>query len=254
MNQQSTDQEIAGYSAFPIVSTMLTLLFISSVSHADQPTRFTDDPHYTPVGFFDMHVCNWTDRPNFFLIVFTTERFNEIKSVDVTRPNGQFLMGMDLSRHRVMLRKNKPEKRAFIEQFSLPSDASNGWYTARITLHNGEVYIAKDYIINYIMPAASGIIPPDGSKNITVPTALKWDPVPGAAFYKVYIKDVWEGKEIYESKLLSTPLLELPPDLIKPESYYSWRIHARDVNENILLGDFNHGSFTGENKFSTAEK
>lgn len=189
----------------------------------------------------------------FFLVVFSTERFNEVKSVDVLRPNGQLLMSMDLSRHRVIKRKKKPEKRSFIEQLSLPPDVTDGWYSARITLHDGEQYLAKDYIIMYTMAPATGLIPPDGAKNVPVPATLKWDPVPGATHYKVYIQDLWEGKVIHESKLLTNPHFDLPPDLIKPGGNYSWRVHARDVNENVLLGDFNHGSFTGENKFSTAK-
>jgi hypothetical protein len=253
MNQRRNPQKRARHSIFATLNVLLCFLLIAPFTHADVNATNSADPHYTPVGFFDLHVCYWTDRPMFFLVVFSTERFNDIKSVDVLRPNGQLLMSMDLSRHRVILRKNKPEKRSFVEQFSLPPDATDGWYTARIALHNGEQFIAKDYVIMYTMAPATGMIPPDGAENVPVPSELRWNPVPGATHYKVYIKDLWEGRFIHESKLLTHPRLDLPSGLIKPGGDYSWRVHARDVNENVLLGDFNHGSFTGENKFGTSE-
>jgi len=231
---------------------LLCVLCVTPITHADEPATMVANPHYTPAGFFDLHVCNWTDRPMFFLAVFSSERSAEVKSVDVIRPDGRPLMGMNLGRYRIVTRKDKPEKHVFIEQLTLPPDATDGWYSARIALHNGEQHFARDYVILHTMAPATGLIPPDGAKDIPVPTALKWDPVPGASHYKVYIQDLWEGALILESKLLSSPRLDLPPGLIKPGGDYIWRVHARDVNENVLLGDFNHGSFTGETRFNTA--
>ena len=71
---------------------------------------------------------------------------------------------------------------------------------------------------------------------------LSWKAVPGAKHYMVFIKDTWEQRTIYTSKTLSKPELVLPKDLLKQHSDFTWRVHARDVNENVLLGDFNHGS------------
>ncbi len=52
--------------------------------------------------------------------------------------------------------------------------------------------------------------------------------------------------------MLTQPRLVLPRGLLKPGGIYAWRVHARDVNENILLGDFNHGSLSAEIQFTTA--
>ena len=48
--------------------------------------------------------------------------------------------------------------------------------------------------------------------------------------------------------------LVLPRGLIRPGGWYKWRIHARDVNGNILLGDFNHGALSPWFEFAVAEK
>lgn len=233
---------------------LLWALCTVSIARADVSVLDPGDPHYTPAGFFDMHVCNWTDRPMFFLAVFSTERFAEVKSVELLRPNGQPLMQMDLRRYRAIKRANKPEKRAFIEQFPLPPDAADGWYSARVVLQSGAQYVARDYIVIHTMPPATGLTPAPGAERIPVPVALSWNPVPGATHYKIFIRDLWDdGKLIHESALLTAPRFDLPPGLIKPGGVYSWRVHARDVDGNVLLGDFNHGSFTGETEFSTAD-
>ena len=145
------------------------------------PTR---DPHYTDAGFFDMHVCNWPDRPMFFLVLFSTERFREVKSIDVFRPDGRPLVSLDLTRYRLLERKDKPEKHVFMREIDLPADATDGWYRARITLNNGQVYRAEDYVVVYPMGIVSGMIPSQGESNIAIPTEMKWSPVAGAAYYR----------------------------------------------------------------------
>jgi len=47
--------------------------------------------------------------------------------------------------------------------------------------------------------------------------------------------------------------MTLPKDLIESGGLYSWRIHARDINEDIKLGDFNHGSLSPKLTFSVSE-
>ncbi|MEJ2106348.1 MAG: hypothetical protein P8X48_03320 [Acidiferrobacteraceae bacterium] len=254
MERNSRAGRFAARFASSTIGALLCALAVAPITYADASVAIGADPHYTRAGFFDMHVCDWTDRPLFFLVVFSTERYAEVKSVDVIRPNGKPLVKMDLSRYRIIKRKNKPEKRAFINKLPLPRDATDGWYSARIALRNGKHYVAKDFVVIYPIPPATGLTPRNGVENIPVPSVLKWNPVPGAKYYKVYIKDEWEGDRlIYKSKLLTKPRLDLPPGILKPGGLYSWRVHARDVNENVLLGDFNHGSFTGETEFSTAE-
>jgi hypothetical protein len=86
--------------------------------------------------------------------------------------------------------------------------------------------------------------------DIPVPKQLKWDAIPGAKHYQVFIKDQWEGKLIHSSSLLFKPVFDVPKGLLKPGGYYSWRVYARDVNENVILGDFNHGSLTDSMEFT----
>jgi len=166
------------------------------------PSPPTHDPHYTDAGFFDMHVCDWPDRAMFFLVLFSTERYQEVKSIEVFRPDGRKLVNMDLTRYRLLKRKDKPEKHVFMKEIDLPADAADGWYRAQITLNNGQVYRAADYLVIYSMGIVSGMTPSQSTGEIAIPTELKWSPVAGAPYYRVYITDKWDGKVIYESKLI----------------------------------------------------
>lgn len=46
-----------------------------------------DDPHYTPTGFFDVHVCNWPEKPRFLMALFSTQYFDEVAKVPVFAPD-----------------------------------------------------------------------------------------------------------------------------------------------------------------------
>ena len=201
------------------------------------------DPHYGQAGFFDIHVCNWPDRPLFFMPLFSTERYAEVKSVRVFTPADELLTELDLQRYRTIKRDKKPDKRVFIKQLDVPAGAANGWYTARTTLANGEVYTTQDYVILHELPQAGGQVPAHEEEVAEIPEKLSWEAVPGANFYQVFIRDLWnEDKLIYTSELLTRSELVLPADLLHRGGMYSWVIHARDTNSHILLGDFNHGS------------
>ena len=70
-------------------------------------------------------------------------------------------------------------------------------------------------------------------------------------YYQVFLRDLWnDGKMIFSSKLLDEPRVQLPPDLLEAGGYYSWIVHARDLNEHYMLGDFNHGSISPVYTFS----
>lgn len=215
-----------------------------------QPGGDNHDLHYTEAGFFDIHVCNWPNRPLFFMALFSTEHFKQIKRIEVYQPDGQFLTELDLERYRILKPKNKPEKRVFIKQVDVPAEAGDGIYSARISLQNGKIYSARDYVILSEMQQASGQIPADEAV-VEVPEQLSWDPVPGAVTYQVFIRDLWnEEKLLLTSELLKKPLLRLPPELLEKGGYYSWIVHARDLDAHILLGDFNHGSLNKPATFS----
>jgi hypothetical protein len=227
----------------------------TACAHPGEPMQArAADPHYTEAGFFDMHVCHWPDRPVFFMFVFSTTRFQEVERVSVFYPNGQSLADLDLERYRIINKPGKPEKRVFITQLPLPTGTPDGWYRADIALKNGKTYQARDRIAIHVLPLPNGQVPASSDTAVALPTELRWQPVPGATHYQVYIKDMWNGgQEIFSSKVLSTPRLALPPDLLKPGGYYRWRVNARDVHEHPELGDFNHGSLSEELEFVVAE-
>jgi len=209
------------------------------------------DKHYNKIGFFDVHVCNWPDKPLFLMPLVSTAFYDDIEKVDVFYPDGRQLTELDLTRFRIIESKDAPKKQVFINQLGMPDDAVEGWYSARITLKNGETYTASDYVVLSKLGRASGQNPGHEQTVGSPPQKLTWDPVPGANYYQVFIRDQWEDdKLIYTSKLLSEPELSLPPGLIEDGGYYSWLIHARDINEDIKLGDFNSGSLSTPVTFS----
>lgn len=210
-------------------------------------------PHYVPSGFFDIHVCHWPDPGMFLMALFSTTQFADIQRIEVFAPGGEPLGELDMTRFRLGHKPGEPEKRVFIR--NIPAEnAGDGWYRARVTLRDGSTQEARDYVAIRKLPIATGLKPAHGAENIPVPAELSWNPIPGAAYYQVFIKDMWDGeKVILTSALLKEPRLPLPKGLIQPGGIYSWRIHARDVNEHAELGDFNDGSLSAEAGFSVAQ-
>ncbi len=235
----------------------LTSTFVAiSVNAAELTTRTSQaDPHYSAAGFFDLHVCNWPERPPFLMTVFSTFKFDEIERLEIYRPDGIPLGEIPLAQYKVIQLDGKPEKHAFISHLEIAGTLPEGWYTAVISMRDGTRVRAMDYVIFEMMQRAKNPLPRDQDEHVPIPGALRWDPVPGAAFYQVTVRDMWnDGKTIFQSDLVEQPQVELPQGLLQPDGWYIWRIHARDVNGNILLGDFNHGSLTGELSFTTAAK
>ena len=101
------------------------------------------------------------------------------------------------------------------------------------------------------MPIARNLKPAANVEDIPAPSHLSWDPVPGARAYQVFVHDIWEGEVlIFRSPHLTESRVRLPEGLLKPGGYYLWRVHARNVDEDIDFGDFNHGSLTPFSRFS----
>ena len=236
-----------------------TLLFLTSPAAGigtpgeTAVSAHVEDPHYTPAGFFDIHVCNWPDRELFFMPLFATTRYPEITGIEVRYPDGSLLTALDLKKFKVLKPTGKPEKHVFISQIDVPDGASDGWYSATISLADGTQFIAKDYVIVSRLPRPSAMAPPDGAEQIAVPETLTWSAAGHGGYYQVFIRDVWdESKLIYTSKLLRETELAVPAGLLQPDGLYSWQIHARDTNEDILLGDFNKGAMSRIATFSTS--
>lgn len=239
----------------PLWTFVLLMLSPCAWPQAPMPVPSTSDPHYTAAGFFDIHLCNWPGQPPFFMALFSSERFGEIQSVDVLLPDGTPLGQLDLQRFRVVHRPGKPEKRVFIRHFALPDQPTDGWYRASIQLANGERLVAADFVVIQAMARAWGLVPAPGATVRSPPAELQWEPVPGATHYQVYLKDLWaEHAEVNESGVLTEPRWVLPSGVVQPGGLYAWRIHARDVNGNVLLGDFNHGSLSEEVQFAVEDR
>lgn len=230
----------------------LTLFFSSLTFGLDNPANKAD-PHRNEIGFFDIHVCNWPDRPQFFFALFSSARFEEIAEIEVFRPDKTLVGKLDLNRFRLVKAQGKPEKRVFIKQFPTAKTDANGWYTSTVILKDGRRIEAKDYVKVQSLPYANlaNILPANSSEKIDFPSELSWAPVAGARFYQVFITDLWnEGESFYTSDILKEPRLKLPPGLLKSGGMYAWRIHARDINEDRILGDFNSGSLGPVAKFT----
>lgn len=212
------------------------------------------DTHYTEKGFFDIHVCNWPNRPLFLMGLFSTAHFNDIKSIEIFTPAHQSLGLLNLNKFRTFTTKKKQFKKVFIKQFNMPDKATDGWYSAKITLKNSKIISASDYVEHKSLDIPRLVKPRIIDETAELPGSLQWTKVPGARYYQIFIKDLWnDGKLILTSKLLDKNYYKLPPELLKKGGYYSIRIHARDINEDIKLGDFNHGSLSTKVNFTINE-
>lgn len=238
------------YSQILIMS--LSLL-IQSTSNAEESLELNNDPHYNSLGFFDIHLCNWPERPNFFKILFSSEKYQDIESMSVYTPDDQLLANLDKKKFITLKRKNKPNKRVYIVDIDVPDFASTGWYKIDIKTDDGATYHAKDYIIMTRLEKISEMYPSGDEKEFDLPITLKWSPVAGSQYYQAFVRDVWTEKLAFKSKLINTPEIKIPNDKLEPGGYYSWTVHSRDTNEHILLGDFHMGSMSKKTFFTVAE-
>ena len=231
------------------IPVVLSLICFMQVAQADSV-----DPHNTPSGFFDVHLCNWPNRPPFYMALYSTTEYDKIKSVSVFDAEGELLGMLDMDKFMLLKRDGKPDKRVFISHYDMSADAKDGWFTATVELGQDEQHRARDYVIHYTMPRVKRAFPGNNSEAVQLPVTFKWDPIEEAAYYQVFIKDQWQdGKVIYTSELLEQPELKMSPGVLEAGGYYSWKIHARDVNEHLQLGDFNMGSNSEWFEFSVAD-
>ena len=232
------------------VLTLIPVVTNADAGNADHP----NDSHYTESGFFDIHVCNWPDREPFYLALYSTRQFKHLKSVELMNVRGEKFASLNLSKFMIVKADNKPEKRVFMTQIPRPKNDSDGWFSARITLNNNIVHKAKNRVKQGVLPKAQNLLPAQGSDLIDMPKVLRWSAVEGALYYQVYIKDKWGKDElIFTSNLLTEPELMIPEGIFEHGGLYSWRVHARDVNEDIELGDFNMGSLSSWQEFSIVD-
>jgi hypothetical protein len=210
-----------------------------------------EDPHYSEAGFFDIHVCNWPDKPPFIMALLSTQQYDSLERVFVYTPLGDLLGELNLARYRSFKTKEGKDKRAFITHFGLPDKAADGWYRAVISMKDGRRIEAMDYVVHAVMPLPAGMLPAADAVDVALPGELRWNPVPGASFYQVFVYDKWNDELVYKTPVITDTVVKLPPGVLQPGGRYGWRVNARDVNEHVLLGDFNHGTTGPEFLFTT---
>lgn len=181
----------SGYG-FPTTRHILGLVCLlacgGTLASGAQATK-ARDPHYNATGFFDIHVCNWPDRPLFFMPLFSTRYSNSVRHIEVLTPDNHVLGTLDLKRFRTIEQKGKPGKRVIINQVEIPAGATDGWYSARITLVDGRELTAQDYVEISGLAQATGQVPANESE-LALPRSLRWDPVPGAFLSGVHPRSV----------------------------------------------------------------
>jgi len=234
---------------FAVCFFTLLLLVITRGSHS----ATSDDPHYSNVGFFDIHVCNWPDRPLFFMALFSTYNFNNISNIQIFSPDNKIISELNLKQYRLFTDKNKKEKRVFINRFEIPANSKNGWYYTKVNLKDGATIVAKDYVIIDKLEIAKISNPDINNELKSIPKSFILKKTKGAKYYQAFIRDTWDSKLIYKTKLLNKPEIHIPDNLLKKGGVYTIQIHSRDTNGHQLLGDFNHGSLTKKIDFSIAE-
>lgn len=247
MNQKKTIFVTLIYVVFFILQLSATSAFAEDAPVLDH------DPHRNKIGFFDIRICNWPERQNYFKILFSTEKFNDVAEMEVFYPSGSSLAVLQKSRFKQLKRKKKPEKRVFMVDLDMPDSATAGWYSIKVRTTNGKEYLARDFVLLTRLNRVTDMAPSSEESAFPLPVTLTWSKVPGAGFYKVYIRDEWTEELVFKSKLLSDNKLKLPVGKLQPGGYYSWAVHARDLNEHILLGDFNMGSMSKKAFFNVAE-
>jgi hypothetical protein len=214
------------------------------------------DPHYTPVGFFDGHVCLWPDRPLFFKWLFSSTQYEQLDEISIFAPGGELLGKINLDQYRVVQRPGKPIKRMYLVDTPVSANSTDGWYYAIIRTKSGQIYQARDHIkIGKLHMASAGMMPkPDATLQVP-PRELVWAPVTGAKYYQVFVHDAWNNeKQIYQSALLTEPRVSLPVGLLQAGGVYRWRVHSRDMNGDPDYGDFNLGSLGAFISFSVQDR
>jgi len=188
------------------------------------------------------------------MALYSTPQYDNVKSVEIISPSDVVVGQLNLNNFRIIKKDNKVIKRVFITKIPVPEKEEDGWFKARVKLKDGRSDAASDFVIHQSLPRADKLQPAHNSEDISLPEQLSWKKIDGAAYYQVYIRDIWDGEKlIYTSKLLDKASMKLPKGLLKAGGYYAWRVHARDVNEHIQLGDFNIGSLSKWNNFSIAD-
>ncbi len=135
----------------------------------------------------------------------------------------------------------------------IPDSATAGWYSIKVKTADGKEYLARDYVPMVRIKRVTDMAPSSEDSSFPLPVTLTWSKAPGAGFYMVFIRDEWTGEMVFETKLISENSIRIPEGKLLPGGYHSWMVHARDLNEHILLGDFHMGSMSKKAFFNVVE-
>ncbi len=121
-------------------------------------------------------------------------------------------------------------------------------------MKNGDVVKAKDYVDMEFLPIATNLFPGNNTE-VNLPVTLSWASIPEAKYYQVFVRDIWEERKlVFRSKLQKEAEITIPQGKLKAGGEYEWLVHARDVNKDVRLGDFNAGSRTQYSTFTVKEE
>ena len=243
----------------PLKTTYKALLiFLATlVSTSSFAAQETTDKHKDSLGFFDIHYCNWPDRKPFLMLVYATHRHDDIESIEVYDPARNSLGKMNLNKFRyipatVVKNKSIEDKKVFINQIPIPRNTIKGEFTATVVTNNKQIHHYADWMfLDKKVGSAKIDFPTNKASNISKTPILKWQAPENGQYYQVFIKDNWTGKSIYSSKTLNKTEFKVPDKLLKNDGWYAWKVHAKDMDETILYGDFNAGSLSEYHSFTT---
>lgn len=232
---------------------MLSSLFMINALYADEAPELKQDPHINALGFFDIHICNWPQRPNYFKVLFNTEKYQYIDSMSVYTPEDKLLVTLDKTKFKTLKRKYRPDKRIYILDIDVPEFATTGWYKIDVKTKNGKSFQAKDYVIMSRLERVSKMTPSGEDIEVRLPVTLQWKTVPGAYYYRVFVRDAWTDELVYSSNTIEKNAIRIPKNRLETGGYYYWSVNSRDLNGHILLGDFHMGSMSEKAFFNVAD-
>jgi hypothetical protein len=119
----------------------------------------------------------------------------------------------------------------YMEDIANPADMPNGTYTFTVTDVNGNSDSTSDNFTRNVLPQPTNLLPlPDSEVPGTTPT-ISWDPVPGAATYRVEIYNE-AGNRIHRPYLTETSYT-VPEGVLELNQTYSYRIRAHREDDSV---------------------
>ncbi len=103
----------------------------------------------------------------------------------------------------------------------------------------GTVYSSDPYVPGVpVYPPTNPELHLQARINLTTDTAptFQWTKVPGATRYQVRIYNNDRSQTIWRANVGDTDSVTIPPGILKPDSYYRYRVDARDGHDGLWIG------------------